>query len=147
LLIQQIKDVEEARDALLVAADGQHRPRCSASRELVRSSRPSCGLRDYRASLTIDDRLPPTLVWCQHPWQSGQINCEQGVRSPATPGSGRHLSRLRGSGCAINPIPRSVSGSGRESPRMVAGTRRRRSSPSLGNCLLRCGNTSTPESL
>jgi len=141
LLIQQIKDVEEARDALLVAADEPTPALLLSLKGIGPEKRPSCGLRDCRASLTIDDRLPPTLVWCQRPGKVGRLIASRESRSPAILGSGRRLSRLRGSGCAINPIRHSASGSGRESSRMVAGTRRRRSSPSLGNCLLRCGNT------
>lgn len=141
LLIQQIKDVEEARDALLIALDvptpalllslkgiGPEFAAVLWSEGLSRKF-------DNRRQVAAYAGLVPT------PWQSGQINCEQESRSPAILGSGRRLSRLRGSGCAINPIRHSASGSGRESSRMVAGTRRPRSSPSLGNCLLRCGNT------
>lgn len=119
LLIQQIKDVEEARDALLVAAN-EPTPALLLSLKGIGPEFAAVLWCEGLSRKFDNDRLPPTPVWCQRPGKVGRLIASRGSRSPATPGSGRHLSRLRGSGCAINPIPRSVSGSGRESPRMVA---------------------------
>jgi transposase len=85
LLIQQIKDVEEARDALLVAADeptpalllglkgiGPEFAAVLWSEGLSRKF-------DNRRQVAAYAGLVPT------PWQSGQINCEQGVSKSGNP--------------------------------------------------------------
>jgi transposase len=85
LLIQQIKDVEEARDAMLVAADvptpalllslkgiGPEFAAVLWSEGLSRKF-------DNRRQVAAYAGLVPT------PWQSGQINCEQGVSKSGNP--------------------------------------------------------------
>ncbi|MER8491516.1 IS110 family transposase [Mesorhizobium australicum] len=85
LLIQQIKDVEEARDAMLVAAD--------VPTPALLLSLKGIGLEfaavlwseglsrkfDNRRQVAAYAGLVPT------PWQSGQINCEQGVSKSGNP--------------------------------------------------------------
>jgi transposase len=85
LLIQQIKDVEEARDAMLVAADvptpalllslkgiGPEFAAVLWSEGLSRKF-------DNRRQVAAYAGLVPT------PWQSGQVNCEQGVSKSGNP--------------------------------------------------------------
>ena len=85
MLIQQIRDVEEARDALLVAADvptpalllslkgiGPEFAAVLWSEGLSRKF-------DNRRQVAAYAGLAPT------PWQSGQINCEQRVSKSGNP--------------------------------------------------------------
>lgn len=85
LLIKQIKDVEEARDAMLVAADvptpalllslkgiGPEFAAVLWSEGLSRKF-------DNRRQVAAYAGLVPT------PWQSGQVNCEQGVSKSGNP--------------------------------------------------------------
>ena len=85
LLIQQIKDVEEARDALLVAAD-EPTPALLLSLKGIGPEFAAVlwseGLSrkfDNRRQVAAYAGLVPT------PWQSGQINCEQGVSKSGNP--------------------------------------------------------------
>ena len=85
LLIQQIKDVEEARDALLVAAD-ESTPALLLSLKGIGPEFAAVlwseGLSrkfDNRRQVAAYAGLVPT------PWQSGQINCEQGVSKSGNP--------------------------------------------------------------
>lgn len=126
LLIQQIKDVEEARDALLVAAD-EPTPALLLSLKGIGPEFAAVlwseGLSrkfDNRRQVAAYAGLVPT------PWQSGQINCEQGVSKSGNP-------RLRSTLVQVAWLWV------RHQPNSALS--QWRSSPSLGNCLLRCGNT------
>ena len=147
LLIKQIGEVEEGRNAMLARAEK------SASEPALLLNLKGIG-PEFAAVLWTEgpsrhfdnrSRLPLTQVLRQRRGKVARSVRNRVYLSQAIPDCARRLFNSHGCGYVISPLPRSPHGSRREWRRMAVARRNPQSSPLRANFSWRSGSTSTPE--